>query len=103
MSHGRYVTSVQREGHRGIENGELLARLEGHFDIFILADKNLRYQQNLRDRTIATIELPTNRRTDGLFSNPFASKSSMPYLLQCRDHIQSLIDPQRPDSSSGSS
>ena len=61
MSHGRYVTSVHREGHRGIENGEFLARLEGHFDIFILADKNLRYQQNLRDRTIAIIELPTNR------------------------------------------
>ncbi len=28
------------------------------FDVFITADKNLRYQQNLKERTIAIIELP---------------------------------------------
>lgn len=55
------VTSVQREGHGGKENGELLECLDGKFDIFILADKNLRYQQNLSNRKIAIIELPTNR------------------------------------------
>jgi len=55
------VTSVQREGHGGKENGELLDCLEGHFDVFVLADKNLRYQQNLTDREIAIVELPTNR------------------------------------------
>ena len=55
------VTSVQREGFGGSENGELLAKLEGKFDVFILCDKNLRYQQNLEGRRIAIIELPTNR------------------------------------------
>ncbi|MEM6280276.1 MAG: hypothetical protein AAF733_12410 [Verrucomicrobiota bacterium] len=55
------VTSVQREGLGGKENGELLECLDGHFDIFILADKSLRYQQNLSVRKIAIIELPTNR------------------------------------------
>lgn len=29
--------------------------------MFILADKNLRYQQNMDGRRIAIIELPTNR------------------------------------------
>ena len=55
------VTSVQREGLGGSENGELLAALDGRFDVFILCDKNLRYQQNLKGRQIAIIELPTNR------------------------------------------
>jgi len=39
----------------------LLARLEGVFDVFITADKNLRYQQNLSGRQLAILELPTNR------------------------------------------
>lgn len=55
------VTSVQREELGGTENGELLAALDGRFDVFILCDKNLRYQQNLIGRRIAIIELPTNR------------------------------------------
>ena len=42
-------------------DGELLALLDGNFDIFVLCDKNLRYQQNLAGRIIAIIELPTNR------------------------------------------
>lgn len=58
---GHEVTSVQREGFGGMENGALLGRLDGSFDVFILCDKNLRYQQNLLNRVIAIIELPTNR------------------------------------------
>ncbi len=80
---GHEVTSVQREGHGGVENGELLSRLEGHFDIFILADKNLRYQQNLRDKTIAIIELPTNR---------------WPALKALREKISLAVDNARPGS-----
>ena len=58
---GHEVTSVQSEGWSGISNGELISRMKGHFDIFITADHNLRYQQNLRNRRIAILELPTNR------------------------------------------
>lgn len=58
---GHEVTSVQREGWAGIQNGELLKKADGLFDVLILADKNLRYQQNLKDRSISLIELPTNR------------------------------------------
>ena len=55
------VTTVQEQGLAGTLNGALLARLDGLFDVFITADKNLRYQQNLRDRALAILEFPTNR------------------------------------------
>ena len=55
------VTTVQEQGLAGTVNGELLARLEGQLDVFITADKNLRYQQNLSGRQLAILELPTNR------------------------------------------
>ena len=31
------------------------------FNVFLTADKNLRYQQNLKDRTIALIVFPSNK------------------------------------------
>ncbi len=58
---GHVVSTVQEEGLAGTLNGELLAQLEGRFDVFVTADKNLRYQQNLAGRVIAILELPTNR------------------------------------------
>lgn len=57
----REVTTVQQSGFCGLQNGTLLAALEGAFDVLITADKNLRYQQNLTGRALAIIELPTNR------------------------------------------
>ena len=58
---GHQVTTVQEQGWTGISNGDLVSRGEEQFDVLLLADKNLRYQQNLRSRRIALIELPTNR------------------------------------------
>ena len=58
---GHDVTTVQREGWAGIENGDLLNLVDSRFDVMILADKNLRYQQNLASRRIALVELPSNR------------------------------------------
>jgi hypothetical protein len=58
---GHSVTSVQLEGWRGIENGEIIRLVDGRFDVLLLADKNLRYQQNLAERKVALVELPTNR------------------------------------------
>ena len=55
------VETVQGLGLAGIANGDLLARLEGNFDVFVTADKNLRYQQNRAGRSLTIIELPTNR------------------------------------------
>ena len=56
------VFSVQDMGWRSVKNGALIARAEGEFDVFITADKNLRYQQNLKGRRLAILELPTNRK-----------------------------------------
>jgi hypothetical protein len=58
---GHEVLTVQELGWTGISNGSLVARVDGNFDVLILADKNLRYQQNLAHRRVALIELPTNR------------------------------------------
>jgi hypothetical protein len=57
------VTTVQRMGWGGISNGDLLDKAEREgFEVFILADKNLRYQQSLSGRRIAILELWTNHR-----------------------------------------
>jgi hypothetical protein len=58
---GHEVSTVQSLGWRGILNGELLRLAEESFDVFVLADKNMRYQQDMDGRHIAIIELPTNR------------------------------------------
>jgi hypothetical protein len=55
------VSTVQQEGWAGVENGAILNRVNGVFDILVIADKNLRYQQNLSTHTVAIVELPTNR------------------------------------------
>jgi predicted nuclease of predicted toxin-antitoxin system len=55
------VATVQQQGWSGMTNGELVQCADGNFDVLVLADKNLRYQQNLSQRQIAFVELPTNR------------------------------------------
>ena len=50
-------------GWRGLSNGDLLKAAESAgFEVFVIADKNLRYQQNLSRRRIAILELWTNHR-----------------------------------------
>ena len=55
------VSTVQERGISGTSNGELIALLEGTHDVFVTADRNLRYQQNRTGRILAIVELPTNR------------------------------------------
>lgn len=60
---GHEVMTVPKMGWAGVTNGELLGLAEAAgFDLFIVADKNLRYQQNLSDRRLAILELWTNHR-----------------------------------------
>jgi len=59
---GHQVSTVQEMGWGGIKNGNLLSAADGHFDIFITTDKNLRFQQNLKRYSFAVVLLPTNRR-----------------------------------------
>ncbi len=58
---GYEAYTVQYMGWSGIKNGALLSLAEGQFDVFLTADKNLRYQQNFVDRTIALIVFPSNK------------------------------------------
>ena len=57
---GHECQTAQQCGWGGVKNGELLQRAEGRFDVFVTADQNLRYQQNLAGRAIAIVELSTN-------------------------------------------
>ncbi|HEX4264037.1 MAG TPA: hypothetical protein VH597_06835 [Verrucomicrobiae bacterium] len=60
---GHDVTTAQKMGWGGKSNGDLLNSAEqAGFGVFIVADKNLRYQQNLSGRRITILELWTNHR-----------------------------------------
>lgn len=58
---GHHTRTVQEMGWAGYKNGDLLAAADGQFDLFITTDKNLRYQQNLRGRKLAVLQLPSNQ------------------------------------------
>lgn len=58
---GHTCRTAQEMGWKSVKNGELLTLAEGKFDLFIAADQGLAYQQNLRDRTIAILQLSTNK------------------------------------------
>ena len=57
---GHRVTTVPEQGWGGVKNGRLMTLIDGSYDVFVTADKNLRYQQNLDGRQIAIIEVPFN-------------------------------------------
>jgi len=44
---GHSVRTVSEVGWSSVENGELLRRAAGKFDVFVTADQNLQFQQNL--------------------------------------------------------
>jgi hypothetical protein len=57
---GHRVTTVPEQGWGGVKNGRLMTLIDGSYDVFVIADKNLRYQQNLAGRKISIIEVPFN-------------------------------------------
>lgn len=58
---GHDARTVQEMGWGGIKNGKLLKLAEADFEVFLTADKNIRYQQNLKGRKLAIIEFPSNK------------------------------------------
>jgi hypothetical protein len=78
------VTTVQAEGWSGVENGAILECVDGRFDVLLLADKNLRYQQNLSARKVALVELPTNRW-------PALQRSRPKLCTQCKPPLPAAI------------
>lgn len=63
---GHSVRTVGEMGWSALENGELLRRAAEHFDVFLTADQNLQFQQNLSALPIAVAVLaaPANRLED---------------------------------------
>lgn len=62
MLEGYNAYTVQYMGWGGIKNGILLGlAIQEGFEVFLTADKNLRYQQNLKGRAIALITFPSNK------------------------------------------
>ncbi len=60
---GHEVLTTRGMGWGGFSNGDLLSAAEqARFQVLIVADKNLRYQQNLTDLALAILELRTNHR-----------------------------------------
>ena len=55
------IKTVQDQGWSGTTNGGLLRLAEEQFDVLITSDQNLKYQQNLTNRQLAIIQLPTNQ------------------------------------------
>jgi hypothetical protein len=60
---GHTVTRAKQRGWDTLSNGDLLAEAErAGFDVFVTADKNIQYQQNLSGRKIAVVVLSTPQR-----------------------------------------
>jgi hypothetical protein len=55
------ISTAQEIGWGRVKNGELLKRAEGVFEVFLTADQQLKYQQNLKGRRLAILVLSTNR------------------------------------------
>ena len=60
---GHIVSTVPEMGWAGTKNGALLRLAETAFEIFITADQNVEYQQNLRSTILGIVVLvaPNNR------------------------------------------
>jgi predicted nuclease of predicted toxin-antitoxin system len=60
---GHAVTTVPRKGWAGIKNGDLLARAEKEFDVFVTVDRQIAIEHDLTRFTLAVILLRsrTNR------------------------------------------
>ena len=63
---GHDVRTARGQGWTGISNGRLLALVADAFDVFVIVDRNLSYQQNLHSLPFAVIVLHarTNRLAD---------------------------------------
>lgn len=76
------VRSGQEMGWSALKNGELLRRAVDEFDVFVTADQNLQYQQNIKTLPIAVAVLVAkSNRIQSL--NPL-----VPALLSALDSIQ---------------
>jgi len=60
---GHEVKSVPLIGWAGIENGELLERAEGQFDVLITMDSRMVRELNIQDSKLAVVVLKARSNT----------------------------------------
>jgi len=58
---GHQVSTVRHQGWASVKNGKLLALASTKFDVFITADRNLEFQQNLAQLPIAVVVLAARK------------------------------------------
>lgn len=73
--------TVPEMGWSGKKNGELLRLMTGQFDVFVTADQNLKYQQNLETASVGVIVLAAK-------SNRLAEL--LPLVLRLREAVESI-------------
>ena len=77
------VTAYER-GWQTLENGSLIAAAEANgFEVIVTTDQNLKYQQNLTDRSIAIVVL---------------TSTSWPRIRENASSIQEALDNLKPFS-----
>jgi hypothetical protein len=80
---GHVVSTAAEMGWSELSNGDLLRAAEQLFDALITTDQSIGYQQNLTDRVIAILVLPT---------------TSWPRLRERVGVIAAAVDALRPGS-----
>jgi predicted nuclease of predicted toxin-antitoxin system len=82
---GHSVKTVVEMGWSGIQNGRLLALASEQFDVFVTADKNLPYQQNLAKLPVAVVVLA-------------AHSNELPHLLPLVPRLEQTLARLQPCS-----
>ncbi len=71
---GHSVTTAKERGWDTLSNGELLAEAErAGFEVFLTADKNIRYQQNLAGRKVSIVVSTPQRPLGRLHTEKIAA------------------------------
>ncbi len=78
---GHEAVTVRAAGWSGVKNGKLLVLAAIRFDVFLTADRNIEYQQNLSTLPVAVVVLLV-RRTRIQSITPL-----VPELLQLLEHL----------------
>lgn len=87
---GHEVRTVQQEGWKGLTNGQLLQKAdEQGFDVFVTADHNIEFQQNLKNSSLAftVLQAPSNDLDDLL--------PLVPAILAAIDSVRPGDHPRR--------
>jgi hypothetical protein len=87
---GHEVSTVPQKGWAGIKNGDLLSLAQEEFDVFVTVDRNIAFQQNLRQFQIAVIVLQSqsNRLAD---LRPLIPKLQALLTVAAKGEIQWVI------------